>query len=201
MGKLIFLGDSITDARRLWLKEYQGLGNGYVWLLKKKLEEQGDHREILNKGHDGFTLPFLLRTLERDCLRHHPEAVSLLIGINDVAVSMNTGKDLEEQEFGANYDLILKRLLEHGIKDLFLLGPFLFPKPLEFLNWMEEVKNAEAVMAQTARRYSLPFLPLLDKMNKAAETYGIDQLTADGVHLTNFGQELLATWWMETFYR
>ena len=30
MEKLLFLGDSITDAHRLWMPEYEGYGNGYV---------------------------------------------------------------------------------------------------------------------------------------------------------------------------
>lgn len=197
MKKLIFLGDSITDARRLWLPEYGGLGNGYVYFLADHLK---DHDiSILNKGHHGFSLSFLLRTLDRDCLRHQPDGVSILIGINDVGISQNTGKSLADQEFGAGYDTLIRRLLEGGIKNIFLMGPFLFPKPMEYVTWMEEVREAEAVVRSTAGRYALPFLPLHDKMSQAADLYGIDAVTTDGVHLTELGHRLLADWWLDAF--
>ena len=197
MEKFIFLGDSITDSHRLWLPEYEGLGNGYLHLLKDPMESLGI--SIWNKGHDGFTLPFLLRTLERDCLKHQPDGVSILIGINDVGVSQNTGKSLADQEFGANYDCLIRRLLQQDIKKIFLMGPFLFPKPQEFLNWMEDVGKAEDIVRSSARRYHLPFLPLHHRMNQAAREYGTDAVTLDGIHLSDFGHGLLARWWWEAF--
>lgn len=197
MEEIIFLGDSITDAHRLWLPEYQGLGDGYVRFLKEMLWKQGI--TVQNKGHDGFTLPFLLRTLERDCLRYHPDGVSILIGINDVGVSVNTGKSLADQEYGANYDALIRRLLQQEIKQIFLMGPFLFPVPQEHLNWMEDVQRAESIANATARRYRLPFLPLQEKMNRSAGEYGINAVTVDGIHLTEFGHRLLARWWWEAF--
>lgn len=199
MDKIIFLGDSITDAHRLWMPEYEGLGNGYVHQLREPLTEKYPGTVISNRGHDGFTMPFLLRTLERDCLRHHPDAVSVLIGINDVGISRNTGKNLADQEFGANYDTLLQRLLTQEIKNIFLMGPFLFPYPAEYLTWMEEVREVEMIIANTARRYQLPFLPLHDKMNQAAKDYGLDTVTTDGIHLTEFGHGLLAAWWWDAF--
>lgn len=197
MEKLIFLGDSITDAHRLWLPEYGGLGDGYVKLLNERLTALDI--TVLNKGHDGFTLPFLLQTLDRDCLRQRPDGVSVLIGINDVGVSRNTGKSLGDQEFGSNYDLLIRRLLDGGVKQIFLLGPFLFAKPQEFLTWMAEVREAESIAWATARRYCLPFLPLLERMTRAADAYGVDAVTTDGIHLTSLGHRLLSDWWWEAF--
>ena len=54
MKNFVFLGDSITDAGRLWLPEYNGLGNGYVKILSEKLS---DKFSVINKGHGSFTLP------------------------------------------------------------------------------------------------------------------------------------------------
>ena len=199
MDKIIFLGDSITDCHRLWLPEYNGLGNGFVRFIKKSLQDTYPEITILNRGHDGFTLPFLLRTLERDCLRFQPDTVSILIGINDVGISRNTGKDLSEQEFGATYDTLIQRLLQTDIQNIFLMGPFLFSRPAEFSGWIPEVKQAEGIIQKTARRYQLPFLPLHDKMTQAAKDYGLDAVTTDGIHLTEFGHHLLAAWWLEAF--
>ena len=196
MKNFVFLGDSITDAERLWLPEYNGLGNGYVKILAEKLS--GEFTSI-NKGHDTFTLPFLLRNLKTDCLSFSPAAVSILIGINDIGVAKNTGKSLRAQEFASNYDTLIRRLLEASISSVFLLSPFIFSQPQEYLNWLPEVREVENTIEALAHQYQLPFLLLQDKMPEAEKEYGTEMLTSDGIHLTPFGHELLAKWWLEAF--
>ena len=196
MKNFVFLGDSITDAERLWLPEYNGLGNGYVQLLAEKLSHEFT---VINKGHDSFTLPFLLRNLKTDCLSFSPAAVSILIGINDIGVAKNTGKSLRAQEFASNYDTLIRRLLEASISSVFLLSPFIFSRPQEYLNWLPEVREVETIIETLTRRYQLPFLPLQNRMLEAEKQYGTDTLTTDGIHLTPFGHELLAKWWLEAF--
>lgn len=196
MKNFVFLGDSITDAERLWIPEYNGLGNGYVQLLAEKLS---NNFTVINKGHDSFTLPFLLRNLTTDCLSLSPAAVSILIGINDVGVAKNTGKSLRAQEFASNYDTLIRRLLEASISSVFLLSPFVFSRPQEYLNWLPEVREVENTIEALARQYQLPFLPLQERMQESEKQYGTEMLTPDGIHLTPFGHELLAKWWLEAF--
>ena len=196
MKNFVFLGDSITDAERLWIPEYNGLGNGYVQLLAEKLS---NNFTVINKGHDTFTLPFLLRNLTTDCLSLSPAAVSILIGINDVGVAKNTGKSLRAQEFAYNYDTLIRRLLEASISSVFLLSPFVFSRPQEYLNWLPEVREVENTIEALARQYQLPFLPLQERMQESEKQYGTEMLTPDGIHLTPFGHELLAKWWLEAF--
>ena len=196
MKNFVFLGDSITDAERLWLPKYNGLGNGYVKILAEKLS--GEFTSI-NKGHDTFTLPFLLRNLKTDCLSFSPAAVSILIGINDIGVAKNTGKNLRAQEFASNYDTLIRRLLEASISSVFLLSPFVFSRPQEYLNWLPEVREVENTIENLARQYQLPFLPLQERMQESEKQYGTEMLTPDGIHLTPFGHELLAKWWLEAF--
>ena len=196
MKNFVFLGDSITDAERLWLPEYNGLGNGYVQLLAEKLSHEFT---VINKGHDSFTLPFLLRNLKTDCLSFSPAAVSILIGINDIGVAKNTGKSLRAQEFASNYDTLIRRLLEASISSVFLLSPFIFSRPQEYLNWLPEVREVENTIENLARQYQLPFLPLQERMQESEKQYGTEMLTPDGIHLTPFGHELLAKWWLEAF--
>ena len=196
MKNFVFLGDSITDAERLWIPEYNGLGNGYVQLLAEKLS---NNFTVINKGHDSFTLPFLLRNLECDCLSFSPAAVSILIGINDIGVAKNTGKSLRAKEFAYNYDTLIRRLLEASISSVFLLSPFVFSRPQEYLNWLPEVREVENTIEALARQYQLPFLPLQERMQESEKQYGTEMLTPDGIHLTPFSHELLAKWWLEAF--
>ena len=99
----VFLGDSITCAGRLWLTDEKKLGNGYVSLLTDRIRTIAPDTHVINKGYDGFTVPFLLKRLTRDCILSSPDFITILIGINDVGIAMNTGVSLEEQHFRENY--------------------------------------------------------------------------------------------------
>ena len=181
---------------RLWLPEYNGLGNGYVTTSCQKSSPINFLSST--KATAASPSPFSCGTWTTDCLSLSPAAVSILIGINDVGVAKNTGKSLRAQEFASNYDTLIRRLLEASIPSVFLMSPFLFSRPQEYLNWLPELREAEHTIETLARQYQLPFLPLQDRMQEA-EKYGTDALTPDGIHLTAFGHELLAKWWLEAF--
>ena len=115
MKKIIFLGDSITDASHCFLEN--PLGNGYVNMVAEKLNDSDGGRkkyDIMNRGHDGFTIHGVKRILEKECILKRPDVVSILIGCNDVGVMMNTGKSLEEQQFEACYEAIVKEITEQS---------------------------------------------------------------------------------------
>ena len=107
MKKIIFLGDSITDADHNFSQKREGepsLGNGYVRQIADLLETKMPGKtDIRNGGHDGFTVQGLLRMLDYDCLSRRPDVVSILIGSNDAAVCMNTGRTPEMISFAENY--------------------------------------------------------------------------------------------------
>ncbi len=197
MKKIIFLGDSITDAGHLW--EHPPLGLGYVRLLSGPLSSRCPDIRILNKGQDGFTAARVLQTLAENCLNYSPDAASLLIGINDVAAAQNTGLSLKAAGFCESISGILETLKHAGIPRIFCAGPFLFPSPAEYLNWFPTVQEAEDIFQTEALRLGLPFLSLHERFNQAVLCRPVSELSPDGVHLTHKGHELLAKWWAETF--
>lgn len=124
MKKIIFLGDSITDASHCFLEN--PLGNGYVNMVAEKLNDSDGGRkkyDIMNRGHDGFTIHGVKRILEKECILKRPDVVSILIGCNDVGVMMNTGKSLEEQQFEACYEAIVKELQSNRMQSLSVCLP------------------------------------------------------------------------------
>ena len=130
MKKIIFLGDSITDASHCFLEN--PLGNGYVNMVAEKLNDSDGGRkkyDIMNRGHDGFTIHGVKRILEKECILKRPDVVSILIGCNDVGVMMNTGKSLEEQQFEACYEAIVKEITEQSDAKLICMSPFIVPYP------------------------------------------------------------------------
>lgn len=80
MQKILFLGDSITDANRNWNPHTKGLGEGYVHIISSVLDNSTIPYQIVNKGHDGFTLPSVLRTLEEDCMLQEPDPRNITCG-------------------------------------------------------------------------------------------------------------------------
>ena len=201
MSELICLGDSITDCNRLF--EDYPLGNGYVRLLARKISQDS---EIRNYGVDGFTVARVLENVS--CSRiplSSSSVVTLLIGINDIGLMMNTDRTEEQkqkmmQNFFIHYDQLLKLLLQsifpersniaHG--SIILMEPFIFPHPDQYRLWIPYVKAMSDGIARLAEKYQLPYILLHDFFNSIAAQKGYDAITTDGIHLTFFGHELLA---------
>ena len=127
----------------------------------------------------------------------HPDLVTVQIGSNDAAVEMNTGKTIEEQEFAENYRKLLGRIREETGAKILCLGPFIFPHPLEYANWIPVIQKIEALERQIAAEEGAVFRPLHDRLNQAAKEQGYDAITVDGTHLTREGAKIMANAWLE----
>ena len=86
MKQYLFLGDSITDADHLF--DPANLGYGYVSLLARRPEYTDT--TFVNRGHEGFTIERVLQMLRRDGLGSHWDAITLLVGVNDIPVELFT---------------------------------------------------------------------------------------------------------------
>lgn len=191
----LFLGDSITDANHLWLPETNGLGDGYVAMLADRL---GSDTLITNKGIDGFTVSALLERLQRGFLKGHPDVISLLIGINDIGVALNTGVTLEQLLFTENYRAVLMHLLDTGAK-LLCSGPFIFPHPQKYQIWIPYVLELEQIMGEICESLSVSFIPLHSYLTSLVKNGDYDAVTTDGIHLTAYGHKMLAEYLLPHF--
>lgn len=189
--KIVFIGDSITDANHNYSDD--ALGEGYVKIIADELRKSYPEIEILNKGHDGFTVFGLWKFLDHDCISKKPDVVSVLIGCNDVSIKMSTGKSLGDQGFQEYYEKILKKLRKETDADIICMGPFIFPHPLEFANWIPEIKRAEEMARKAAEKYDAVFVPLHDVLNERKD---YEKLTTDGTHLTMDGARIVAEKWL-----
>ncbi len=200
MKKIIFLGDSITDADHNFSQKREGepsLGNGYVRQIADLLETKMPGKtDIRNGGHDGFTVQGLLRMLDYDCLSRRPDVVSILIGSNDAAVCMNTGRTPEMISFAENYRCLLGRIQEKTEARLVCMGPFIFPQPLEYSRWIPIIREIEETERRIAGEHHALFLPLHDLLNREAQRAGYDGITPDGIHLTWEGAGVVARTWI-----
>jgi lysophospholipase L1-like esterase len=170
-GRVVFLGDSITDA---WNLAQYFPGKPYV-----------------NRGISGQTTPQMLVRFYPDVLHLRPAAVIILAGTNDIA--RNTGPqtaEMIEDNFRAMYELAQK----HGVKVvLCLLLPVSDytahqqtghrpPSDILKLNgWLR--KYASQTKAEIADYYSV----LVDSKGMLKEGY-----SDDGLHPNDRGYLLMA---------
>lgn len=192
--KIVFIGDSITDANHNYSDD--ALGEGYVKIIADEMQKNRDDLEIINKGHDGFTVFGLWKFLDHDCISKNPDIVSILIGCNDVSIKMSTERTLEEQGFQEYYEKILKKLQQKTIAKIICMGPFIFPYPMEFQNWIKDIKKAESMAENAAEKYGAAFVPLHDMLNESVEQENYDRITTDGTHLTEDGARIVAEKWL-----
>lgn len=198
MKTFLFLGDSITDSHRLWQPENNGLGDGYVKILSDISMKKSLPDIYINKGHDGFTLSSLYRNLSIDCYPCHPDVVTILIGINDIAAARNSARSFLPEIFALQYEQLLNQIWTHTHAELLCMAPFIFPHPQEFSLWIPNIIQTEKVISDLADKYSFPFLSLQAYLNNTAIQKGYDKITLDGIHLTSFGHQLIASRWLET---
>ena len=83
--KILFQGDSITDADRD-RSDYHKMGYGYAAFVVEKLTAKYPDVdfEFINLGLSGNRTDQLFDRLTHDCVELDPDIVSVLIGINDV---------------------------------------------------------------------------------------------------------------------
>ena len=77
------------------------------------------------------------------------------------------------------------------------MGPFIFPHPLEFKNWIPDMKKAEEMAKKAAEKYNGVFVPLHDLLNEAVIAGDYEKVTTDGTHLTEAGASIVAGKWLK----
>ena len=221
---LIFLGDSNVDAGRLWEECADGLGFGFVAELAGKLPEE--KFALINRGHYGFTVRDVWRNLphageeasgsapllpreEKDSGKREsgasaaaPATVTVLAGVNNIPMYFYENRNTLPASFREDYGQLLERVREFwpGAR-LILAEPVVFRKPEEFKSWRPLLEQESRVIRELAALHGAEFLPLQECMDRAAEQYGMDAVTPDGLHLTAISSRLLAERWLEAFQK
>ena len=124
--KLLFVGDSITDCGRRGAEA--PLGNGWARMVAETIIARHPERRIafVNKGIGGNRITDLENRWADDVLYHSPEAVVMLIGINDLHSHIRGAEGgVDPELFARTYDglLELTRRRLPGCRIL-LLAPF-----------------------------------------------------------------------------
>ncbi len=196
--RIVFLGDSITDANHLFTSD--NLGEGYVKNIARSFE-WNDEVDIVNKGYNGYTIK-RMHNLINEVVSKEPDVISILIGVNDLAEYMQgIGFSMPEM-FEGIYVEILENLLENTNAKIVIMEPFIFEKPEEFKLWKKQLQKYINVINSVKKRFEeygkrIGYIDLYSRFDEMERVYGSDYLTTDGIHLTEEGHKFISDWWME----
>ena len=189
--KIVFFGDSITDCDRD-RSDDSSLGNGYVKVLADKLRPIYPDMdiELVNKGVSGNEVCDLLARVQRDVIDLKPDAVVIMIGINNTIHQFKYGKELNFKQFERDLKQLISLLKEAGIVVIFL-EPFLLPAPDKMR--MRPLFDKElAIIHRVCAEACDEFVAYDEMFNGLCESHLYTEYSEDGVHPTFKGSNLIA---------
>lgn len=197
--KLLFIGDSITDAERN--KEVReggngALGKGYVAFVDALLQTGYPELGIrtVNKGVNGNTVRNLEARWQEDVIDQNPDWLSVMIGINDVWRQYDAPLIKEYHVYIDEYEETLRKLIKETrpqVKGLILMTPF----------YLE--RNEQDAMRRTMDQYGEVVKKIADEtdclfvdtqaaLNQILNTYYPAALAWDRVHPNATGHMVIA---------
>ena len=203
MKKILFQGDSITDAGRS--REYdENRGIGYPTLVSASLGfDRPDEFEFINKGISGNRVIDLIARVKADIINLKPDYMSILIGINDVWHEFGSHNGIDTKRYEMYYNMLIEEVKE-ALPDIkiMILEPFVLKGTGTEENWDEFRRGAEekaAAAKRVAQKNNLLFVPLMEKFDEAIKKAPENYWLADGVHPTAMGHELIKREWLKAF--
>lgn len=188
--KIVFLGDSITEA---------GVEpSGYISVLGPMINQKspGKTYELVGAGISGNKVTDLYLRLEKDVMAKKPYAVVIWVGVNDVwHKSSGTGTDINT--FSQFYERIVTRLQKKKIK-VIMCTPAAIGEKTDGSNSQDADLNVYAdTIRKLAQRSDCKLIDLrkafveYDRTNNP-ENKESGVLTSDGVHLNDLGNRFVA---------
>jgi lysophospholipase L1-like esterase len=203
--KILFYGDSITDAGRVRDLDVPNkqLGCGYVaYVANQLLERSLTDYDVINTGISGNRIVDLYARIKVDCWNRKPDVLSIHIGINDVWHEVQRSNGVELDRFENVYRMLIKDTIA-ALPDvkIIICEPFVLRGSATDERYEEffEVKKYAKVAKKLAEEFSLTFVPLQDAMDAAGEKYGNDNILSDGVHPTMKGAVIFGNEWLKAF--
>ena len=201
--KVLFQGDSITDAGRI-REDETNIGRGYPILVKAKLglENPGKY-EFINKGISGNRVVDLYARIKSDIINLKPDVMSILIGVNDVWHEISRENGVDADKFYKIYDMLIEEV-KAALPDIkiMIMEPFVLNASATQENWEEfntEVKKRAQMAKKIAEKYNLPFIELQKGFDELTKKEEPSYWLKDGVHPTEMGHEYIKNQWLEAF--
>jgi len=195
--KILFQGDSITDAGRDHSNPHH-LGEGYPKYAAQGMQEAFPDVdfEFIDLGISGNQTKDLVARLQSDFVDVQPDIVSILIGINDVWHHAAEKDWIPNEVFEERYRTVLEAIKTQTKAKILMLEPFLIPVADKQVFW-EDLPEKINIIRKLAREYADAYLALDGRLNEAFIGTAPTAFAADGVHPTEMGARYIGSQYVE----
>ena len=188
--KILFQGDSITDAGRD-KRNYHDLGQGYPKYAAEHIRAAFPDTdfEFINFGISGNRTSELFDRLYNDGIAFQPDVISILIGINDIWHRHNVNRiATTDAQIELNYRCILERLKRETNAKIVMLSPYVLDAvDKDYIR--EDLKTVLPIVRKLAEEFADVFIPLDKHFEEALKTQPEPlYYSADGVHPNDNGR-------------
>ena len=191
--KILFQGDSITDAGRD-KRNYHDLGLGYPKYAAEHIRAAlpDTDLEFINFGISGNRTSQLFDRLYTDAIAFQPDVISILIGINDIWHRHDANRiATTDEQIALNYRCILERLKRETNAKIVMLAPFVLDAvDKDYIR--EDIKTVLPIVRGLAEEFADVFIPLDMHFEAALKTQPEPlYYSADGVHPNDNGRAFI----------
>lgn len=189
--KILFQGDSITDAGRD-RNDSHDLGNGYPKYAAKYIKKAfpSVDFEFIDLGISGNQTKDLVDRLQEDFIDINPDIVSILIGVNDTWHHAGNQDWIPNDVFEERYRTILTAIKEKTNAKIMMLEPFLIPVEDKAFFW-DDLFPKILIIRKLAREFADVYLPTDGLLAAAYLGNNPTDFAADGVHPTPYGADFI----------
>lgn len=190
--KILFQGDSITDAGRD-RSDPHNLGPGYPFyaadLIKKAFPDKDF--EFINLGISGNQTKDLVERLQADFIDIDPDIVSIHIGVNDTWHHAADKSWISNEVFEERYRKVLSEIKAKTNAKILIIEQFLLSVPDKDF-FREDLNGKIDVTRKLAREFADYYIPL-DGLFAQACIGGVEPThwSDDGVHPNKNGSEFI----------
>ncbi len=208
--KILFFGDSITDADRNKTPQASpsnNMGQGYAALVHAKLGAEFPEKEytFCNRGIGGNRLSELYARLEQDVVLEKPDLVSIYVGINDCGFYSVWGLEVDVQRFKNLYHNMINEIRSFLPDVKFMLcEPTFYPAGIrkdDETHIGDMLPPVRQAVREVAEEQGIPFVALQDKLTALCEKGNPEYWLWDGIHPTLPGHQLIADEWLSVFHQ
>ena len=195
--KILFQGDSITDAGRD-KRNYHDMGQGYPKFAVENIQNAfpDTEFEFINFGISGNRTGQLFDRLYTDGIAFQPDIISILIGINDIWHRKHNIFTTDEQ-FALNYRTILQLIREKTNAKIVMMAPFVLDA--EDKDWLRpDLAKILPIVHQLADEFADAYIRLDLLFEEAMKTQPEPlYYSADGVHPNDNGRAFIGKHYYE----
>ncbi|MDD4494169.1 MAG: SGNH/GDSL hydrolase family protein [Eubacteriales bacterium] len=198
--RILFQGDSVTDCSRV-REVPEDMGRGYPNFVSAWFNAENPEigAKFFNRGISGNRVRDLKARWQEDCIDLKPDAVSILIGVNDTWRRFDECKSYTPaSEFKKDYHCLLSQVREKLNAKIILCEPFLIPFTEEQRTlWREDLDPKIEAVRELAAEFEAILVPLDKIFTEAALKQDKSFWVFDGVHPNQNGHALVAQSWLK----